>query len=346
MHNQSMNSKIKVAIVGGKGYSGLELARLLKKHPSVELSALFGTKAEGSENGIPYFSVDTLSEKVSQFDTVFLATPPEVSIDLAPKILSAGVKVIDLSGAFRLASDSVEADYSTWYKLNHAQVQFVKEAHFGLVPWSKPSSTTNLVSNPGCYATAVLMGLLPLLKCDLIDPETLVIDAKSGTSGAGKKAEEGLLFTEVDGECLPYKVGQHQHLPEICLYANKYTNSVINPFFTTHLLSVRRGIIAAVYAKLKSGKTVKDVESAMQEFYGHYPLVKTSPGTAKDLMSLKKVVGTANTHITYTVEGNKLYLFSSLDNLLKGAASQAIENFNLIHDLPVVTGLEHLEAMI
>lgn len=346
MHTNTGKHKLKVAIVGGKGYSGLELARLLKKHPHVELAALFGTKAEGDVKGIPYFNVETLSEKAQEYSCVFLATPPEVSMDLAPTIIKKGSKVIDLSGAFRLNTQNIAADYTQWYKFTHAQVGLVKEAHFGLVPWTKPTSDTKLVSNPGCYATAVLMGLLPLLKTDLIEPSTIVIDAKSGTSGAGKKAEEAFLFTEVDGECLPYKVGQHQHLPEINLYAEKFGLKKIDPFFNTSLLPVRRGIIAGIYAKLTTGKTAKDVDVVMQEFYGHYPLVKFASGSQKDLVTLKNVTGTAMTHITYNVVGEKLYLFSSLDNLLKGAASQAVENFNLINDLPVTTGLEHLEAIV
>jgi N-acetyl-gamma-glutamyl-phosphate reductase len=235
--------------------------------------------------------------------------------------------------------DSQES-FTEWYKFNHPSIQLCSDAHYGLVPWMNPAEA-KLVANPGCYATAILMGLLPLLKLDVINPDSIVIDAKSGTTGAGKKASEALLFSEVEGECLPYKVGVHQHLPEINLFAKKITNTVMNPFFTTSLLATRRGIVAGLYGNLKSGKTDLDVSAAFKEFYGNYPLVKIT-----EKASLKAVVGTAQTHLSFHVVGEKLYLFSCLDNLLKGAASQAIENFNLIHGFSVTAGLEHLEAIL
>lgn len=323
-------SKIKVAVVGGSGYSGLELSRLLRVHSHVELIASVGTR-----------DMDTLWNSLSQLDTVFLATPAEVSMELAPKILAAGIHVIDLSGAFRLQGAQSAADYAQWYKMQHTQLSLVEQAHYGLVPWTKPPFTTSptLIANPGCYATAILMGLLPLLNSQLILPETLVIDAKSGTTGAGKKAVESQLFSEVEGECLPYKVGQHQHLPEIKIFAKKFSNQTIDPFLTTSLLPVRRGITAGIYARLAPGKGIGDVELAFKEYYSAYPF------TLKGL-SLKRVVGTPSTQFSIEVVGDKLYLFSSLDNLLKGAASQAVENFNLLHQLPVETGLTHLEALV
>lgn len=325
MHNYSFGEKIKVAVVGGSGYSGQELLRILKKHPAV---------AEvGSYNST------TASELNPQdFDVVFLATPAEVSIQLGAKIFKAGTSVIDLSGAFRLE----EQDYPQWYNLSHAEGALLEQASYGLVPWMKPKTKRPvLVSNPGCYATAILMGLLPVLKMDLIEVNSLVIDAKSGTTGAGKKASESQLFSEVDGECLPYKVGVHQHLPEIKRFAKILSGTSMDPFFTTSLLPTRRGIVAGIYARLKTGKTALEVETAFQEFYAAYPLVKMTQSA-----HLKKVVGTAETHISFKVVGDKLYLFSCLDNLLKGAASQAVENLNLIYQLPVTTGLDHLEALV
>jgi N-acetyl-gamma-glutamyl-phosphate reductase len=202
------------------------------------------------------------------------------------------------------------------------------------------------VANPGCYATAITLALIPLLKNNLINESSIVIDAKSGTSGAGKKASENMLFTEVDGECLPYKVGRHQHYPEIIEALEAFGGSKVDLHLTTSLLPVRRGIIAGVYAQLQDGKTIEDVAAAFAQAYGDYPLV--SHGTVKGepaLMSLKKVVGTGKTNIAYEVEGNRLYVFSCIDNLLKGAASQAIENFNRISGLAVSTGLNHLEVM-
>ena len=326
MHKYS-GSKISVGVVGGSGYSGLELCRILKNHPAVELKGTFGTK-----------TVPELMKRAQEFSVVFLATPAEVSAELAPELLKQNIHVIDLSGAFRLASSE---DYVKWYGFEHQSANLLAEASYGLVPWAKvPEGGPLLISNPGCYASAILMGLLPLLKFNLIQAETLVIDAKSGTTGAGKKASESQLFSEVDGECLPYKVGVHQHLPEISQMSQKFSGTKIDPFLTTHLLPTRRGIIAGLYARLAPNKTVADVEAAFKEFYLNYPFVSFHPEA-----SLKKVVGTPNTNISFTVKEDKLYLFSCLDNLLKGAASQAVENFNLIHKLPVQTGLEFLEAI-
>ena len=333
MHNYSQ-SKIQVAVVGGSGYSGQELQRLLNKHPHVEVKGLFNSQ--------------TASQMIpTDYQVVFLATPAEVSSDLAPKIIEHGVSVIDLSGAYRLNTDDIQKTYQEFYAMVHPSEHLVKEAQYGLVPWTKlQTEAPVLVANPGCYATAVLMGLLPLLSDNLIHADSVVIDAKSGTTGAGKKAVESQLFSEVDGECLPYKVGIHQHLPEIKLFSQILGDYHIDPFFTTSLIPTRRGIIAGIYAKLNHGKQLSDVLHAFHDYYGSYPLVKVSSEISRDMVSLKKVVGTAETHISFSVIGEKLYLFSCIDNLLKGAASQAIENFNLIHHFPVTTGLEHLEAIV
>jgi len=326
--------KIQVALVGGSGYSGLELLRLLKKHPFIDVKATFNSQ--------------NVSEmKPSDYQLVFLATPAEVSIKLASGIIDAGVKVIDLSGAFRLNLKDIKAGYQEWYGLNHDSIELVKKAVYGLHPWTNAdSNSVSLIANPGCYATAILMGLLPLLKTNLIQTDSIVIDAKSGTTGAGKKAIESQLFSEVDGECLPYKVGVHQHLPEIKLFAETLGGSVIDPFFTTSLLPARRGIIAGVYAKLNAGVSTSSVAGAFREYYANYPLVSVNAGISSELVSLKKVTGTAMTHISFKVIGDKLYLFSCIDNLLKGAASQAVENFNYLYQIPATTGLDHLEAII
>ena len=333
MHKYEV-SKIQVALVGGSGYSGLELQRLLKKHPFIDVKGTFNSQ--------------NVSEmKPSDYQLVFLATPAEVSVRLAPGIIGAGVKVIDLSGAFRLNMKDIKAGYQEWYGMNHDSVELVKKAVYGLHPWTNVApEAVSLVANPGCYATAILMGLLPLLCSKLIQPDTIVIDAKSGTTGAGKKAVESQLFSEVDGECLPYKVGVHQHLPEIKLFAETFGDSVIDPFFTTSLLPVRRGIIAGVYAKLNAGKSALLIADAFREYYANYPFVSVSSEITNEVVSLKKVTGTAMTHISFKVVGEKLYLFSCIDNLLKGAASQAVENFNFLYQIPATTGLDHLEAII
>ncbi len=276
-------------------------------------------------------------------DYVFLATPAEVSLELAPKIMAAGKTVIDLSGAFRLKQNS----YQEWYGFEHTAKKELDQAQYGLVPFAEPNPKQKLVANPGCFATAITMALIPLLKQDVISSENIVIDAKSGTSGAGKKLAENLLFTEVEGECLPYKVGKHQHYPEIQETIEKFSGKKIDAHFGTSLLPVRRGIIAGIYARMQPGKTLQDVQKAFQQSFGDYSLVMHAPTKEKpQLLSLKKVTGTGRTHLSYAVEGDKLYLYSSIDNLMKGAASQAVENMNNLSGLAVTTGLSQLEALI
>jgi len=333
MHKYEM-AKIQVAVVGGSGYSGLELMRLLKKHPCIDVKGSFNSQNASEMNP-------------SDYQLVFLATPAEVSAALAPLIIEAGVNVIDLSGAFRLNTNDIKATYLEWYGMDHSSPELVKKAKYGLHPWLGPETEkVSLIANPGCYATAILLGLIPLLRSSLIKTDSIVIDAKSGTTGAGKKAVEGQLFSEVDGECLPYKVGVHQHLPEIKIIAEIFGENKIDPFFSTSLLPVRRGIIAGVYAKLNEGKTAASVSEAFKEYYANYPFVSVSSDISSQSVSLKKVTGTAMTHISFKVIGEKLYLYSCIDNLLKGAASQAVENFNYLYQLPATTGLDHLEAII
>lgn len=345
-----MMHKYATAIIGIRGYSGLELARILMNHPRAELVAGFATDSsfklsdympEEKAAAVPVLALKELAAMAPKLNTVFLATPAEVSAELAPKLLDAGVHVIDLSGAFRLAP----ALYPQWYGFEHPCPELYKTAEYGLVPWAPPSAKKGprLISNPGCYATSVLLALLPLLKNKLIDPASLVIDAKSGTSGAGRKANEGMLFTEVEGECLPYKIAKHQHFPEICGYVEKFADQSIDPHFSTSLINVRRGIISSIYARLNKGVTEVQVADAYRHAYKGYPMIKFGSDVS---LSLKRVVGSARAHINYKADGEKLYVFSLIDNLLKGAAGQAVENFNRLGDLPAETALAHMEGVL
>lgn len=343
----------RVAIVGARGYSGLELARLLLAHPAVELAAVSAScefeleqeLLEASGTDVPFIATESLLD--SKLDVVFLATPAESSLDLAPKFIRNGASVVDLSGAFRLKAGG-KAAYRQWYGLEHHENQALARAEYGLRPWAGKlaESSPVLIANPGCYATSVLMAILPLLRSRLIDPASLVIDAKSGATGAGKKASEELLFSEVADECRPYKIGAHQHLPEIREWANVHAGTVIDPMFTTHLLPIRRGIVASVYGTVMNrdsdAANEERISTAFDEFYRSYPLLRhATVGSArgKALLSLHNVTGTPFTHIAYAVKNGRLYLFSLLDNLLKGAASQAVENLNCIIGRPVETGL-------
>ncbi len=346
--------KYTVSIVGARGYSGLELAKILLSHPHVELTHCYATSSFELFDYISHSKAKTvrcLSESdldSNNSDIVFLATPAEVSLKIAPSLLAKGCKVIDLSGAFRLKN----SDYEKWYGFKHSEPELLKKSVYGLLPFVGPhknqtGSCENLIANPGCYASAVSLALIPLIKENLIFTDSLVIDAKSGTSGAGKKAAENLLFTEVDGECLPYKVGRHQHLPEIQEAVKQFTGIEINPHFTTSLLPVRRGITAAIYANLREGLTLKDVDATFKKYYESNALFEIGALARRPQLSfLKKIVGTAKTHISYEVVGQKLFVFSVIDNLLKGAAGQAVENLNRLLDLNTNTSLTSLEAVL
>lgn len=329
-----------IGLIGARGYSGRELVRLLLGHPNANLQACFGTQDfswseikpfDRLSADIPCLRIESLLE--NPLETYFLATPAEVSLELTPKLLATGARVIDLSGAYRLH----QHDYKTWYGFSHHDPKGLSLAHYGLQPFAGPSSS-RLVANPGCYATAALMALVPLLKNDLIETNTLILDGKSGASGAGKKAAENLLFSEVTGDCLPYRIGRHQHLPEIIEVAQALGGKAIDPHFSTHLMAVDRGLSVALYARTKSGTTAEHIQNAFSEAYKEAPLVRFARNDTQ-LMKLRHVAGTPFTHISYELVGDKLFVFSAIDNLLKGAASQAIENFNLMWDLPATTGL-------
>ncbi len=346
---QILHKKLTCSVVGARGYTGLETARLLLGHPNAQLKYCFATSEFNLSQYLGHAEAKKVvclrdSEIMNHLtDVVFLATPAEVSLKLAPKLLAAGKKVIDLSGAFRLKSN----DYAKWYGFEHTEKDLLARATYGLAPWIGPSKAEALVANPGCFATAVAMALIPVLQNNLIVEDSIVIDAKSGSTGAGKKPSENLLFAELDGDCLPYKIGSHQHYPEIMETLKMFSGKKLEAHFVTSILPVRRGIIAGIYARLEKGVTINDVENAFAKSYAEYPLVTFgSVQTAQALLSLRKVVGTAKTNISYEVIENRLYLFSCIDNLLKGAASQAIENFNRLADLPLPTGVDHLEVII
>ncbi len=368
-----MIGKETVAVLGARGYSGAELARLLLKHPKADLTGLFATQSFSSGDLLPEFTkaqaaalpgqsmeqFQTLIEGAkAPFNTVFLATPAEVSLEWAPKLLKRGIRVIDVSGAFRLkGSNEAESKalYTKWYGFNHTATGLVQEADYGLVPFATGEPKSGLVANPGCFATAAALAMVPLYKADLVRLDTVSIDAKSGTTGAGKKAEERLLHAEVDGGCLPYRIGRHQHEPEIAEAVSRFglgnSNRVsdVSFSFVPHLLPVRRGIIVSVHARLKPGVTDAQVSRAFEQAYGDYPLMRMASlqnkGAEAELV-LRRVVGSARTAIAWHVRGDQLVVFSLIDNLLKGAASQAVENFNRFTGLPVETGLTESEGVL
>lgn len=356
-----------VAIIGANGYAGLALARLLLQHPHAELAGVYGRSPEwqlahdlpeSTASKIPYLPIDSLEKTAHQFDTIFLATPPSTSMSLAANLLAQNINVIDLSGAFRIS----EQEFSQWYTEPHTATHLITQAQYGLCPWwinKENKKEVKLIANPGCFATCSLMALLPLFQANLLATDSIIIDAKSGVSGAGRKVNLDLLFCEVNNDFYPYKIGKHQHTPEIKKYIETYSQVKIQPLLTTHILPIKRGLFTSIYANistslqgLQDDDVLKMITTAYDKAYQHYPLVKyqainkLSSDKNKIFTSLKYVVGSTRTHISYYVDNHKLILFSSIDNLLKGAASQAIENFNAINNLPLETGLLHWEGTL
>ncbi len=279
-------------------------------------------------------------------------------MQLAPSLLAANIDVIDLSGAFRLS----QAQFEQWYEQKHQAVPLLTQALYGLSPWCfnaapNMNEPAQLIANPGCYATCALMALLPLLKAQLILKEHIIIDAKSGVSGAGRKASQALLFCEVDNDFYPYKIGRHQHMPEIAHAIGLFSSVKADPMMVTHLLPIKRGILVSIYAQLAKplqGLTAQALQTklnkAFNDAYQNYPLVKFDYlhdiSQEKRLLSLQRVVGSARVHIAYKVVDDQVLIFACLDNLMKGAASQAIENLNALLGLPLVTGLLEQEGLL
>lgn len=319
-----------VAIAGATGYSGQELVQLLKRHPHFEIKALVGRN-------------DRPADFKGKVDLVFLCTPNDVSLEMAPLFLAEGIHVIDVSGAFRLKKHS----YPEWYGFEHLAPEYLKQAEYSLIGWDHPvpaqSQKARLIANPGCYPTATLLALLPLVKDEIIDTSGIFVDAKSGTSGAGKKAETSLLFSEIYGDFYPYKVGKHQHYPEIIECVERLCGKKLSLCFTTSLLPVERGISAAVFGNfstalhsLSSAEKLSCLMTSYQKYYSAFPDIVV--GTDPALSHLKKVVHSNRCHIQVNCAFDKIAVFSSIDNLLRGAAGQALLNANLLAGRSMMEG--------
>lgn len=321
----------RVLVAGGTGYSGQELLRLLEGHPAYHLVQQIGR--------------DDLTRNFSgRADLAFLCTPNEISLELAPALLAQGISVVDVSGAFRLKRHS----YPEWYGFEHTAPEWLERAEYALYPWCRPNpwkagDAPRLIANPGCFPTAALALLLPALRSGLVSEKNLVLDGKSGTTGAGRKAETRLLFSEVFGEFAPYKVGRHQHWPEIVEAVSKFAAIETSPMFITELLPLPRGISMALFGEWtpKAKEHPDRVENLLKAFCEAYsvdPCVRV--GTEPSLTSLKAVVGTNRVHIQIQEAFGRPVLFSVIDNLQRGAAAQALMNANQLTGRPAFEGLE------
>jgi N-acetyl-gamma-glutamyl-phosphate reductase len=336
-----------IAAIGVTGYTGFELATLLLRHPGIGKPTFYVRETNGARclsemfpqlRGWGEAPVKPLSMEAivgSSAGTAFLATPHEVSAELAPKLLDAGLRVIDLSGAFRFASAET---YSAWYKLPAPHASRLGEAVYGLPElYAERIKTAKLIANPGCYATSVILALRPLQEAGLLAAgHTVICDSKSGASGAGKEPRRDLQFVEVDGNFRAYNLFTHRHTPEILEHTGLPESQV---FFSTHLLPIPRGILSSIYVTLAKGQTPQGVEVLYRKFYTGHSLIRIHP--AGTLPEVQHIIKTNFCDIGFALhaDGKRLVVVSCLDNLGKGAAGQAVQNLNLTLGLKERTGL-------
>jgi N-acetyl-gamma-glutamyl-phosphate reductase len=345
-------NKARIGLVGASGYTGAVAARILATHPAVELVFATSDKWAGEELGdrlgAPVRSRDRFvknADGVSRFgevDVVLLATSAEVSMDLAPKARAMGKSVVDFSGAFRLAN---AADFKQWYKLDHAAPAQLEVAWYGLPElFGAPPKLAQgaLVANPGCYATAAILGLAPLVRAGLVEHDGIFLDGKSGVSGAGRQAKEEYSFVEVDADLRAYRLLGHQHTPEMARFVGRHAGSPVKLTFTPHLVPISRGLMVSGYARPRGRVSARDVDECLRAAYGDAPFVRVR---ACDRVQLAGVVGTNECHVGATANDDAIVFVSALDNLVKGAAGQAIQNLNLMLGLPETTGLDGLSRV-
>ncbi|MFF2448533.1 N-acetyl-gamma-glutamyl-phosphate reductase [Neobacillus sp. NPDC058068] len=341
---------MKAAIIGGTGYGSIELVRLIKKHPHIEIGTVVSNSQAGSmfSENYPQLSniVDPILEAFNpdriceENDLVFLATPSGVSSKLVPPLLDRGIKCIDLSGDFRLRSSE---EYESWYKHTPVSEDYLKQAIYGLSEiYAEKIKTANLIANPGCYPTAATLGLIPILKSNLADLNTIIIDAKSGVSGAGRGLSLTSHYAEINENLKAYKLGAHQHIPEIEQTFQDETGHPITITFTTHLVPMTRGIMCTMYLSLKEDATTDEVQQIYSKFYKNKPFVRVRSQGA--VPTTKEVLGSNYCDIGLHVDArtNRLTVISVIDNLVKGAAGQAIQNVNIMNGWDEQTGLEFI----
>jgi N-acetyl-gamma-glutamyl-phosphate reductase len=340
--------KHSAAIVGASGYTGLELTRLLARHPRLALAALLSDRwaGEAAAERVPLagpassLRYGNLADAASvDAEVAFLATPAESSAELAPRLLARGVQVVDLSGAFRLADPT---DYPRWYAFEHPAPALLAEARYGLPELARAQlSGARLVTNPGCYATTIAMALAPLVRSGLVQPEGIAVAAMSGVSGAGRKAAEEYSFCEIDEDLRAYRLGRHQHVPEIEQTVARYAGRCGPISFTPQLVPIRRGILAVSTLLLAPGAAASELARAYAEAYRDEPFVRVLPA---EKVAVKDVVRTNRVHLGVAVDARAgvAVAVSALDNLVKGAAGQAVQALNAARGWDEALGLDLL----
>jgi N-acetyl-gamma-glutamyl-phosphate reductase len=340
---------IKAGIVGGTGYTGVELLRLLAQHPQVELKAITSRKEAGTPVAAMFPSLrrrvelaftEPDAKSLRGCDVIFFATPHGVAMKDARAVLDGGAKVIDLSADFRLQD---LAEWERWYKMKHTEPELVREAVYGLCELNRERiKKARLIANPGCYPTAIELGFLPLVEAGAVDCAHLIADAKSGVSGAGRKAELSLSFSETSDNFMAYNVPGHRHGPEIRESLAQAAKGEVGLIFTAHLTPIIRGIHATLYARLTKEM---DFQQLFERRYAKEAFVDVMPaGSHPDTRSVR-AANLCRIAVHRPRNGDTLVILSVIDNLVKGASGQAVQNMNLMFGLPEAAGLDQLAVV-
>ena len=349
----SAAQRVKVGIVGGTGYTGVELLRMLAQHPNVELTAITSRKEDGMPVAemfpnlrghvkIAFSSPD--KAKLDQCDVVFFATPHGVAMAQADALLAAGVRVIDLAADFRLQDTSV---FEHWYKMPHGCPEVLAESVYGLVEINRAAiAKARVIGNPGCYPTTVLLGLAPLLGGKpLIDTADIIVDAKSGVSGAGRKAEVSTLLSEASDNFKAYAVAGHRHHPEIKEQLERLAGTSVGLTFVPHLVPMIRGMFSTIYVRILPEARGVDFQPLFEARYAHEPFVDVMPAGSLPETRSVRASNTLRIALHRPGQGDRLIILVVQDNLVKGASGQAIQNMNLMFGLPETTGLNQIAIL-
>jgi N-acetyl-gamma-glutamyl-phosphate reductase len=344
-----MNKKGKIGIVGATGYGGIELIRLLSSHPHFHIYSVYSSSQEGTmiKDIYPHLlhenwrlqDIDP-NRMAQEVELVFTATPSGISSQLVPDLVDAGLKVVDLSGDFRLKEENL---YEQWYQKPSAKKTYLNQAVYGLSEWfAEEVKKSSFIANPGCYPTATLLALAPLVKSRLIEEDSVIVDAKSGVSGAGKGLSSATHYSETNENIKIYKVNQHQHIPEIEQVLKGWNENIQPITFSTHLVPMTRGIMSTVYARAKDRITFEDLYTLYLESYKDAPFVRIRE--KGKFPSTKEVCGSnyCDIGVAFDERTNRITVVSVIDNLVKGAAGQAVQNANIMMGYEQQTGLNFI----
>ncbi len=342
---------IKAGIAGATGYAGIELVKLISNHPELRLSVVTSNSYRGKfltdvfpsmrgfENSVcEDLNIKVLSKKI---DVMFLALPHKISMQYVPQLLDHNIKVIDLSADFRFSDPEI---YEAIYQ-KHTSKRLLKESVYGLCEiYEEKIKKTSLIGNPGCYPTSILLPLIPLLKEKLISSDSIICDSKSGVSGAGRALSLATHYCEANESFTPYKVGNHRHTPEINEKLTIHSKQKTNIVFVPHLLPLTRGMLSTIYVKSVNNTNEEQIREVYDSYYGDKPFVKILKRGMFPAISQVKGTNYCDIGIHFNADTGQVIIASAIDNLVKGAAGQAVQNMNLIFGFPEETGLNFVQT--